>query len=173
VSDWVVLAYVRKARGLRGEVVVATTGSEPERFQPGLVLHAFRPGSSESRTLEVERAWLHQHDLVLKFVGLDTRNDAEGLRGLELRIPEEERPPLPAVEYYLSDLIGCRVETPDGRVIGEVEEWRDYGAAPLLVVRSGEREILVPFTTAFYRQVEPENQRIVVELPEGLEDLNG
>lgn len=152
---------------------MSTTGSEPERFQPGLVLHAFPPGGAESRTLEIERAWLHQRDLVLKFVGLDTRNDAESLRGLELRIPEEERPPLPEGEYYLSDLIGCRMETVDGRVVGEVTEWRDYGAAPLLVVESGGREILVPFTTAFYRQVEPDKGRIVVELPEGLEDLNG
>lgn len=173
MSDWVVLAYVRRARGLRGEVVVSSTGSEPERFQPGLVLHAFLPGGAERGTLEVERAWLHQRDLVLKFVGLESRNDAESLRGVELRIPEQERPPLPEGEYYLSDLIGCRMETVDGRLVGEVIEWRDYGAAPLLVVQSGEREILVPFTTAFYRQVEPHNGRIVVELPEGLEDLNG
>jgi 16S rRNA processing protein RimM len=121
----------------------------------------------------IERSWQHGDELVLKFTGLDTRNDAEALRSTELRIPEEERPPLPEGEYYLSDLVGCRMETADGRIVGEVADWQDFGAAPLLVVRSGEREILVPFTVSIYRQVDPQNGRIVVELPEGLEDLNG
>jgi 16S rRNA processing protein RimM len=134
---------------------------------------AFIPGAGEGRSLHIERAWRHQDELVLKFSDLDTRDDAEALRGAELRIPDEERPPLPEGEYYLSDLVGCRMETVDGRAIGEVADWQDYGAAPLLVVRSGDREILVPFTASIYRQVEPQNGRIVVELPEGLEDLNG
>ncbi len=150
-----------------------TFGSRPDRFRPGLQVHAFEPGKADTRPLEIERAWEHQNELVLKFTGLDSRNDAEALRGAELRIPEEERPPLPEGEYYLSDLVGCRVETTDGRTIGEVADWQDYGAAPLLVVHAGSREILVPFTSAIYRQVEPEHRRIVVELPEGLENLNG
>jgi 16S rRNA processing protein RimM len=138
-----------------------------------LRVFAFLPGGADGKPLEIERAWRHQDELVLKFAAVDTRSDAEALRGAELRIPEEERPPLPEGEYYLSDLVGCRVETMDGRTVGEVTDWQDYGAAPLLVVRFGEKEILVPFTSAIYRQVEPENGRIVVELPEGLEDLNG
>jgi 16S rRNA processing protein RimM len=148
--------------------VVSTQGSAPERFQPGL--RVFADGE---RPLVIERAWRHQDELVLKFEGIGTRNEAEALRGSELRIPEDERPALPEGEYYLSDLVGCRMETTEGRRIGEVSDWQDFGAAPLLVVRAADREILVPFTAAVYRRVEPENGRIVVDLPEGLEDLNG
>jgi 16S rRNA processing protein RimM len=154
-------------------VVAASNGSAPERFQRGLRVFVFPPGVADGQPLEIERSWQHQDELVLKFAGVDTRNDAEALRGAELRIPEQERPPLPPGEYYLSDLVGCRMETVDGRTVGDVADWQDYGAAPLLVVRSGEREILVPFTAAIYRQVEPQNGRIVVEMPAGLEDLNG
>jgi 16S rRNA processing protein RimM len=59
-----------------------------------------------------------------------------------------------------------------GREIGEVAAWHDYGAAPLLEVRRGGAEILVPFTRAVWRKVDLANRRIVVELPEGLEELN-
>jgi 16S rRNA processing protein RimM len=120
----------------------------------------------------VERAWVHNGELVLKMDGVDTRNDAEALRGAELRIPVEERPPAPEGEYYLSDLVGCRVEWPDGELIGEVIAWHDFGAAPLLQVRKDGREFLVPFTEAYYRAVDVEGKRIVMELPEGLEDLD-
>ena len=172
MSDWVILARVRRARGIRGEVVVETFGSSSDRFQPGLRVFVARPEGGDAGTpAEVERAWLHNTELVLKLRGIDTRNDAETLRGAELRIPDEERPPAPEGEYYLSDLIGCRVERPDGAFVGEVFAWHDYGAAPLLELRNGDREFLVPFAAAFYRTVDVAGQRIVMELPEGLEDV--
>lgn len=173
MSDWVILARVRRARGIRGEVVVESVGSRPERFQPGLRVFVRRPGAEgDGDPAEVERAWLNNGELVLKLKGVDTRNDAEPLRGAELRIPTEERPPAPEGEYYLSDLIGCRIERPDGAFVGEVFAWQDYGAAPLLEVRNGTREFMVPFTDAFYRTVDVDARRIVMELPEGLEDLS-
>ena len=168
MADWVVLARVRRARGIRGEIVVETFGSSPERFETGLKLVVSKRGSADSEA-EVERAWVHNGDLILKLKGADTRNDAEALRGAELRIPEEERPPAPEGEYYLSDLIGCRVERPNGEFVGEVFAWHDYGAAPLLEVRNGTREFLVPFAEAFYRTVDVAGKRIVMELPEGLD----
>ena len=173
MSDWVLLARVRRARGIRGEVTVETFGSQPDRFDTGLKLSVFQPGAAkDGAQVEIERAWLHNGELVLKLDGVDTRNDAEALRGAELRIPVEERPPAPEGEYYLSDLIGCRVERPDGEPIGEVIAWQDYGAAPLLEVRRGDRQFFVPFAAAFYRTVDVDGKRIVMELPEGLEDLD-
>lgn len=170
MADWVSLARVRRARGIRGEVVVESFGSLPDRFQPGLKL--FVCDAQGDRQAEVERAWLHNGELVLKLKGADTRNDAEALRGAELRIPAEDRPPAPEGEYYLSDLIGCRIERPDGGLVGEVIAWHDYGASPLLEVRNGKREFLVPFADAFYRTVDVEGKRIVMELPDGLENLD-
>lgn len=170
-SDWVVLASLRRARGIRGEIVAVLDGSDPERFQPGMKVTLV--GRDVQRPAEIESVWLHDGALVLKFAGLDTRNDAEELGGLDVCIPLSERPPAPEGEWYFSDLIGCRVETPEGRVLGEVKAWHEYGAAPLLEVRDERnRELLIPFTAAFYRIVDLEGRRIVMEPPEGLEDLS-
>ena len=54
MADWVSLARVRRARGIRGEVVVESFGSLPERFQPGLKL--FVSDAQGDREAEVERA---------------------------------------------------------------------------------------------------------------------
>ncbi len=169
-SDWVVLASLRRARGIRGEIVAVLDGSEPERFEPGMKVTLV--GKGVEKPAEIERVWQHDGALVLKFAGLDTRDDAEELGGLDVCIPLSERPPAPEGEWYFSELIGCQVETPDGRVLGKVRAWHEYGAAPLLEIRDdADRELLVPFTAAFYRIVDVEGRRIVMELPEGLEDL--
>jgi 16S rRNA processing protein RimM len=168
--EWVVLASLRRARGIRGEIVAVLDGSEPDRFQPGMKVTLV--GRDIEKTAEIESVWLHDGALVMKFTGVDTRDGAEQLGGLDVCIPLSERPPAPEGEWYFSDLIGCRVETPDGRQLGEVRAWHEYGAAPLLDVRTPDnRELLVPFAAAFYRTVDLEGRRIVIELPEGLEDL--
>jgi len=171
VPEWVLLATIRRARGIRGEVAAQPVGSPIERFTPGLRVSLVRDERAV-RTVEIEHAWEREGVLVLKFAGLDTRNDAEELPGLEVCVPFEERRPAPEGEYYFADLIGCRVETPDGRVLGEVADVHEYGAAPLLEVREGNRELLVPFTEAFYKVVDVSGRRIVTEIPEGLEDLD-
>jgi 16S rRNA processing protein RimM len=167
-----VLARVRRVRGIRGEVLLGDLGTAPQRFQPGLRVFLVRGESSEwVRSVEVERTWLHGPELVVKFGGIDTRTEAEAFQGCEVRIPLEERPAAPEGEYYLSDLVGCRVFSRDGRYIGEVTSWQEPGGTPLLEVR-GTREVLIPFVSAICVDIDPADRRITVELPEGLEELN-
>jgi ribosomal 30S subunit maturation factor RimM len=54
-----------------------------------------------------------------------------------------------------------------------VRAWHEFGAAPLLEVRNERnRELLIPFTSVFYRTVDIEGRRIVTELPDGLEEVS-
>jgi 16S rRNA processing protein RimM len=109
---------------------------------------------------------------VLKFRGVDTRTDAEALEGYDVRIPERDRPPAAPGQYYLSDLIGYQVVTIDGRTVGTVAAWLDAGGPALLEVRRGEAEVLVPLVPEICVNVDQEAGRIIVQLPEGLEELN-
>lgn len=118
--------------------------------------------------VEVESAWEHNGQLVLKFRGFDTRTDAERIQGFELRIPLADRPPVPAGEYYLSDLIGCEVVERDGNSLGRVTEWQDIGTGLLVV---GDEDLMIPFVRSFCVEIDLAARRIVVELPEGLRDL--
>lgn len=171
VSEWVALAVLRRARGIRGEIVAENLGSDPERFIAGLkgtLLQTLE--SAGGRAVDVERAWFHQQALVLKFAGIDTRTEAEAFQGWYLCIPAEERPPVPEGQVYLSDLIGCElVALADGRRVGEVTGYLDLGG-PLLL-ESGE-DLMIPYVPEICRKVDIEGKRIIVDLPEGLEDLN-
>jgi 16S rRNA processing protein RimM len=169
--EWVALAALRRARGIRGEIAAENLGSDPERFEPGLkgtLLQTLE--SSAGKAVELERAWFHGSSLVLKFQGIDTRTEAETLQGWYLCIEADERPPAPEGQVYLSDLIGCElVSCKDGRKIGEVTGFLDLGGS--LLLESGE-DLLVPYVPEICRKVDTAGKRIEVELPEGLEDLN-
>jgi 16S rRNA processing protein RimM len=119
----------------------------------------------------IERIWDHDGTLIFKFAGIDSINDAEKLRGAEVRVPFEERAPLEEGEYYQSDLLGCEVrDLATGRVIGKVTGWEEYGGPSLLEVDDG--RILIPFVKAICPEVDLSARVIRVTLPEGLEDLD-
>lgn len=109
---------------------------------------------------------------MLKFRGVDSISDAEELAGWEIQIPAEQRAELEPGEVYVSDLVGCMVIA-NGRELGLVADV-DFsaGAAPLLVVRDGPREYLLPFAEEFVQETDVANKRVRMNLPEGLLDLD-
>jgi 16S rRNA processing protein RimM len=112
--------------------------------------------------------------LIFKFRGVDSISAAEALRGAEICVPRVERPPLPAGEYYQTDLVGCQVvDRASGAPLGVVRGWQDYGGAPLLEVeRTGGQPLLIPFARSICLEIDVAGRRIRVELPEGLKELN-
>jgi 16S rRNA processing protein RimM len=165
-SQWTAIAALVKPRGNKGELTAVSLSSKPERFAQLSKVHLFGDGSEYT----VERVWDHDGTLVFKFAGVDSINDAEKLRGAEVRVPFEERVPLDEGEYFQSDLIGYEIrDLAPGRLIGKVTGWEEYGGPSLLDVDDG--RLLIPFVKAICPEVDPIARVIRVQLPAGLEDL--
>ncbi len=166
-SEWTAIAALVKPRGNKGELSAVSLSSKPERFASLTRVFLFGDGAE----YRIERIWDHDGTLIFKFAGIDSINDAEKLRGAEVRVPFEERAPLEEGEYYQSDLLGCEVrDLATGRVIGKVTGWEEYGGPSLLEVDDG--RILIPFVKAICPEVDLSARVIRVTLPEGLEDLD-
>lgn len=136
---------------------------DPRRFQPGSRLQW------SDRELTVEGSRPHGNRLLVKFEGVDTRNDAEGLRG-PLFVPVDEARTLEEDEFWPHDLVGTRVETSDGTPRGTVREVTPGVAHDLLVVDTERGERLVPLVRDIVVDVDVESGVIVVAPPEGLLD---
>ena len=168
-GDWVAVALLGKTRGNCGEVSALALSSKPERYRALQSVYLWS-SSGISKPAEVESAWFHERALVLKFRGVDSISDAEKLAGAEVLIPASKRAALEPEEYFQSDLIGCEVlERATGEALGRVTGWEDSGGNGLLVLESG---LLIPFARAICREIDPAAKRILVDLPEGLKDLN-
>jgi 16S rRNA processing protein RimM len=175
MDDWITLARLVRPRGNRGELIAEPMSNRRERFaalEKVTVFPAGRP-EGEGRAHVVESSWWHGERLVLKFRGIDSIAGAEALRGAAVCVPLSERAKLPDGEYYLDDLVGLRVvERETGAELGRVTGWQELGGPPLMVVGGPDGEVLIPFAASICVAIEPEAGRIVVNLPEGLRELN-
>ena len=79
-------------------------------FDSGTVLGA------GDRSLVVSHARRHKNTLLVGFEGVETRNAAEELRGVELTIGIEERRELDEGSYWPDDLVGLAVFVDDEQV---------------------------------------------------------
>jgi 16S rRNA processing protein RimM len=96
---------------------------------------------------------------ILRFEGCASREEAEALRGTELRVPEAEAPPLEEGEFWARDLAGCRV-TDGEREVGVVERMIALPSCEALEV--GDR--LIPLVGDAIRSIDLPGRRIDVDL---------
>lgn len=87
----------------------------------------------------------HGRYLLAQLAGVEDRDAAERLRGMEIAVARTELPPPAADEYYWNDLIGLEVVNVAGVRLGRVEGLLETGAHDVLRVQA-ERERLIPFT---------------------------
>jgi 16S rRNA processing protein RimM len=168
-DDLITIGRVVKPQGRRGEVAVVPLSDTPDRFEA--LSRVFVPGpDGAAREIAVESAWPHQGRFVVKLQGVDSIDDAEEYRGLDLRIAEEDVPALPPGSYYHYQLKGLEVVDVDGRRVGRVEDLLETGGAMVLVIRDplpeGVRETLIPLADEFVKSVDVVAHRAVVRLPE-------
>ena len=165
-DDYVVVGRIGPAHGLKGEVFVEPRTDEPERrFATGIRLQ------TADRPLTVAAARTHSGRLVVRFEEITDRNAAEAARGTELTtvIDKAEAPEDPE-EFYDHQLVGLRVETVDGVVVGELARVEHNAAQDLLVICTPNGEVLFPFVTALVPEVDVPGGRIVIDDRPGLLD---
>jgi 16S rRNA processing protein RimM len=163
---------IARTHGIRGQVIVSLDTDFPEeRFRPGAELFIERNGAIQTLTLTSVR--FHRDRPVIGIAGVETMNDAEALAGRELRVPVDRLAPLPGGTFYRHDLIGCRVETPAGELVGTVENVEGTLSGSRLVVAAVSRgEVLIPLVAKICIAVDPAAKKIVIDPPEGLLELN-
>jgi len=167
-----VVGRVGRPHGLHGEVAVEVRTDDPAtRFAVGAVL-ATEPADRGPLTVSSSR-W-HSGRLLVRFAGCAGRDAAEALRGTMLAIDAAQLAPLAdPEEFYDHELIGLRVETISGIVVGTVADVLHHGQDLLVVDGSGQRsgtEVLIPFVATMVPDIDVAAGRLVIDPPPGLLD---
>jgi 16S rRNA processing protein RimM len=108
--------------------------------------------------------------LVARIEGIDTKEEADAMRGVSLYAERARLPHLPDDEYYHADLIGLPVLDTGGRELGHVRAVLNHGAGDILEVLAPDASdtVLLPFTLAAVPTVDLSAGRIIADPPEGL-----
>jgi 16S rRNA processing protein RimM len=108
----------------------------------------------------------HQDRWLVTVEGVDSIDQAEEWRGIDLCLPREELPELPDGWFWEADLLACHVSDAMLGEIGSVDGLDVGGAQPQLRLRRPDGQIaLIPWVRAFVRQVDLEAHLIHVDLP--------
>ncbi|MGE2733915.1 ribosome maturation factor RimM [Mycolicibacterium vaccae] len=169
-----VIGRVAKAHGVTGEITVEIRTDDPDdRFVPGATLQARAPRGGGRREYVIESVRTHGGRLLMRLVGVTDRDGADRLRGTLFVVDAAQLPPIDDPdEFYDHQLEGLAVWTVEGSRVGTVAEVLHTAAGELLSVRTeDDAEVLVPFVSAIVLSVSLEDQKMIIDPPEGLLDL--
>jgi 16S rRNA processing protein RimM len=166
-SCLVPVGKVVKAHGIRGELKVLPYGETLGGMEAGEGLLLIEGGHQRRLTLVSLRA--QTRVCIAKFEEIEDMNQAEELAGKDLLVDKDRLPRLPEGEYYHFQLIGLSVVTKEGRLLGSVSAVLETGGNDVYVVESGGKELLIPAIEDVVCEVDLENGKLIVDLPEGLQ----
>jgi 16S rRNA processing protein RimM len=173
---FLVVGYLSRAHGIHGELFVWPLTDHPEgTFAPGVVLLL---GDGEARApdpslppLRVISSRPFRDGHLVFFGGIESRSEAEVLRGRYLLRGMEEVEPLAEGELFYHQLLGSEVRTVDGVVLGQVVEVYELTPSDLLEVRGDGKTYMIPFRKEIVVELDREGRRLVVDPPDGLLEL--
>ena len=159
------IGQIVNTHGLRGDVKVMPWCDDPEIF------HELAYVLIDGEEYEIQKSSLHKNAVLLKLKGIDHINDAENYRNKVLTIPREELGKLPEGTYYICDLLGCSVETVNGRNLGKICDIIKTGSNDVYVVEDiTKKQVLIPVIDEVIKSVSIDEKRIVIEPLKGLID---
>ncbi len=166
-ADWIDIGFIRKPHGLRGYVRVEGLTDAPDRFED-LDRIGVERKDGERETLEIERCSRDGNGWLMKFLGIDTTENAQRLRGAYIQVPEEAVAPLPRDVYYVFELEGCAVVSDEGEEIGTIREVLSMPANDVFVVDTPAGEAMIPAVRDIVVEFDPGGARIVIRKIPGL-----
>jgi len=159
------IARTGGAYGVRGWVRIIP-------FEEGEPLFAtktwhFIAMNGAQRILSVHELKEHGTQLIAKFDGIDSKEDADRLRG-RIALLREDFPELEEEdEHWAVDIIGCGVINLEGEELGVVADISDNSVQDILVVRGTKGdaavEYLIPVVEQYVEEIDTEGQVIRVD----------
>lgn len=165
----IILGRLTAPYGVKGWLRLHPFGDDPDSWR---TMKRWWLGKDEQdfsgwRDYPLQSLRLQGKNWLVKLVGVEDRNGAEGLAGQFVAAPRADLPATGENEFYWADLIGLAVVNARQETLGRVTEMIESGAHAVLVVTEGEGEgaveRLLPFVSAVVRDVDLPGGTIRVE----------
>ena len=153
--------------GIKGFVKINPFTDDLERFEE--LKSVFVVKNKELIEMQIEEVKYHKHLVLVKFKGIEDINMAEKYKGCYIKIKRDNARKLPKDTYFIADLIGVKVYDEDGNLLGKVDDIYNNKVHDIYVVKDDlGKQILLPSTKEVIRQIDIDNDKIIVHLIDGL-----
>lgn len=167
MEQYLRVGVISSTHGLKGEVKVFPTTEEPERFRR--LKKVFLDTGKEYMPLKVKGVKFFKNQVILKFEEFQDINEVEPYRGKDLLVERDQAIPLEENENFIVDLIDMDVFSDTGERLGILRDVLQTGANDVYVVETDKgKEILLPAIPSCILEVDVDQARMRVHIPEGL-----
>ena len=167
MNKYLELGQIVKDKGLKGEVKVNSFTDDNTKFER--IPNVFIKQKGNLKEYSIEKVGYSKNQVIIKFKGVDTVEEAETLRNSYIVVDREIFGELPEGVYYIADLLGLDVYTEDGTLLGKVDDIFSTGANDVYVVKDElGKQRLLPGIDEVIKHIDIESGKIIVNLIEGL-----
>lgn len=167
MKDNLEIGQIVNTFGIKGFVKVNPFVDDVSRFDD--LKKVFVKNNKNVKELEVEEVKYHKNMILIKFKGLNKVEDVEQFRNSYLEVDRENAIKLKEGEYFIADLLGLDVITDENRPLGKLEDIFNTGSNDIYVVKTEDgKQLLLPAISEVIKEINLEENRIVVHLLEGL-----
>jgi 16S rRNA processing protein RimM len=164
------LGKIAKKFSFKGEVLVFLDTDEPELYEN--MESVFVEFNNNLVPYFILTSSLHKNDFLrVRFEDLDTEEEADKIIGCPVYLPLKMLPKLTGNKFYYHEVIGFEVEDKRLGVVGVIQSINDSTAQPLFEVLNGDVEILIPMIDHFLVKIDRDNNKVIMDLPEGLIEM--
>lgn len=165
------LGSVIKPTGLKGNLVCFIDADEPQDYASLESVYIHIKGVLVPFLIEKIDQSNKNNQLIIKFEGIDSQQEANTLAGSELYLPLSLLPKLEGNKFYFHEVIGFGVVDHEKGEIGCVMNILDYSNNPIMEIEYDHKLILIPVRDEIIEKVDRENKKMYIHAPEGLIDL--
>lgn len=166
------IGVITSTHGIKGEVKVYPTTDSPQRFKE--VKDVIIKAPKGDIQTKIKGVRFFKNLAIVWFACFENPEDASKYIGTDVYIDRKDAQPLEEGEYYIADLIGCKVYDDQGNFLGTLKDVLQTGANDVYIVESDNgdktKEILLPVIKECIKKVDIEKGEITAHIMPGLLD---
>ncbi len=168
MGEYFEIGQIVNTSGLKGIVKVNCFSDDIRRFDKlSKVLIEKNKNLTEYMIEEVRYS---KNQVLIKFKGIDTIEEAETFKNCYIKIKREELEELPEDTYYIVDLIGINVYLENEILVGEIIDVFPTGSNDVYVIKREENtDLLIPAIKDVVKSINIKEKKMIINLIEGLE----
>lgn len=170
-SPYIEIGYIADAFGLGGEVKAKLDVHDIEEYLRIKKLLLGKKGEVPQSYKIKKKNFRTNSDATFALEGIDTREDAEALRGNTIFIHETDLPKLPEGRFYYFEVIGFQILDEEQGELGTVEDILEMPAQDVLVMLYKDKKVMIPMVDEVVLRADKIQKVVHTHLPEGLVDL--
>lgn len=160
-QEYLLLGEIVRPQGIRGEVKVRHYTDDPERFYDLDVVFLKRGENYDEAG--VEDARVQGDDVYLKLEGIDDRNEAEKLRGIQLWVDRDNAVELDEDEVFIADILGARAFDTKGNQLGVLKDVLTPGGVDVFVLKTPKGNLMFPALREVLLEMNADEGKLVLD----------